>query len=267
MAQHQEHRTRFQFTLRSMLTATTLLAMLLGFAMWILRSRVKELGVHGCKRDLEYIGEGLRRYEDQYGHLPRAAEYDASGQPMHSWRSRVCLLFEEFNGYDWPYRWNEAWNSPYNRTLQDSFVSSAFRCPAERPRQPPTANYVAVVGPGTVWPQAAPGRTKDLSTGKSGAALLVEVAPSDIHWMEPRDLDVSAFDCTINGTSGGGSTSSHPGGANVLLCDGSVRFLSAKTSPEVVRALVTPAAGKGCPSDSTRGSPPQENQPLRPPAR
>jgi len=44
--------------------------------------------------------------------------------------------------------------------------------------------------------------------------------------------------------------SHHPGGANILLCDGSVRFLTDNTSQPVVWALGTRAQGEIISSDS-----------------
>ena len=41
-----------------------------------------------------------------------------------------------------------------------------------------------------------------------------------------------------------GMASAHPGGANVLLCDGSVRFLKNTIQPATLRALLTRAGGE-----------------------
>jgi prepilin-type processing-associated H-X9-DG protein len=67
---------------------------------------------------------------------------------------------------------------------------------------------------------------------------VVEVVNSGIHWMEPRDLELSNFDPTIDSRSGRGISSNHAAGANVAMADGSVRCLSPNTSPEVVKAML-----------------------------
>jgi prepilin-type processing-associated H-X9-DG protein len=93
--------------------------------------------------------------------------------------------------------------------------------------------------PSTLWPGTTPGNSEKIGKGASQTAFLVEVANSGIHWMEPRDLEMSSFDPTINSTSGRSISSNHVGGANVAFADGSVRCLSPHTSPEVLKAMLT----------------------------
>jgi prepilin-type processing-associated H-X9-DG protein len=51
--------------------------------------------------------------------------------------------------------------------------------------------------------------------------------------------------CVLNCTNDwGGAYSFHPGGMNVLLCDGSVRFLKETIDREAFRALTTKAGGE-----------------------
>jgi prepilin-type processing-associated H-X9-DG protein len=62
--------------------------------------------------------------------------------------------------------------------------------------------------------------------------------------MEPRDLHVSQMASTINPKPGQGISSLHKGGAHILMGDGSARFVSDKTSPEVIRGLLTINGGE-----------------------
>ena len=48
---------------------------------------------------------------------------------------------------------------------------------------------------------------------------------------------------TVVGSSDGFASSYHGGGAQVLMFDGSVRFLGRDVEPAVVRAMLSPRAG------------------------
>jgi prepilin-type processing-associated H-X9-DG protein len=61
-----------------------------------------------------------------------------------------------------------------------------------------------------------------------------------VPWTKPDDLP---FDPGA-AASFFGAGSSHPGGFNAALADGSVRFVKTTTSPDVIRALITRNGGE-----------------------
>jgi prepilin-type N-terminal cleavage/methylation domain-containing protein/prepilin-type processing-associated H-X9-DG protein len=78
-------------------------------------------------------------------------------------------------------------------------------------------------------------------------------------WAEPNSFDVRAYDrggvvnngpCGINCSNVYSIYSFHPGGANVTMADGSVRFLKESTSIDVLAALLTRAGGEFVSSDA-----------------
>ena len=78
-----------------------------------------------------------------------------------------------------------------------------------------------------------------------GSVMVVEIADSDIHWMEPRDLSLNEMSLLINDPSGAGISSAHVGGAFVMLKDGTVEFLDESTTEERLREmLVRQTAGE-----------------------
>ena len=70
------------------------------------------------------------------------------------------------------------------------------------------------------------------------AAIIIEVADSDIFWMEPRDVLLSELSMEINDRSQR-SLSSYYGGAYVAHADGSVELLDDDATEEYVRELLT----------------------------
>ena len=133
-------------------------------------------------------------------------------------------------------------DGPNNRKLA-ALIPDVYACPGDADEaKPSTTSYLAVLGPSTMWPGSevrsllvADGQIKD---GASRTVMVVEVADSGIHWMEPRDLHVLQMAPTINPQQGQGISSPHESGANVLFGDGSVRFLTNDMPAETLRQLL-----------------------------
>ena len=73
----------------------------------------------------------------------------------------------------------------------------------------------------------------------------MEACGTRIVWTNPQDVDVDSATIGINlpgrepGFSDGITSSHHTGGAQAALADGSVRFISADTDPNILKALLT----------------------------
>jgi prepilin-type processing-associated H-X9-DG protein len=79
--------------------------------------------------------------------------------------------------------------------------------------------------------------------------LVVEIQNSGTHWMEPRDLHVTQMARQINPPRGQGISSPHgphpTGGANVVMADGTVKFLDTKAlTADQIEGLLTIAGGE-----------------------
>ncbi|MEX1231979.1 MAG: DUF1559 domain-containing protein [Planctomycetaceae bacterium] len=159
-----------------------------------------------CRANLKQIGLALHIYRDVNGTFPPAYITNEDGKPMHSWRVLILPYFGDSRIYD-RYDFSEPWDSPHNRELAQSpdarLFSRIFRCPSETESEHSTiTHFVAVVGENTFWPGSDVREMSDDDIKKyADQMMVVEMAGSDIHWMEPRDLTLEQ---AVNGFN-------HPG--------------------------------------------------------
>ncbi|HUE74218.1 MAG TPA: DUF1559 domain-containing protein [Pirellulaceae bacterium] len=200
-----------------------------------------------CGHNLRWIGVALHSYHDVYHSFPPAYVADEKGRPMHSWRVLLLPFLEQQPLYD-QYRFDEPWDGPNNRRLHQQLVH-VYQCPGG-PREPARrddtqTSYLVVVGPRTAFPEDKCVALSDITDDHGNTILVVEVANSGIHWMEPRDLHVTQMDPQVNPSRGQGISSKHRGGANVVMVDGTVEFLDAKLlTADQIEAMLTIAGGE-----------------------
>lgn len=196
-----------------------------------------------CANNLKMIGIALHNYHDVHGSFPPAYIPDENGRPMHSWRVLVLPYLEEQFLYD-QYNFNEPWDGPNNSRLAAS-MPDFFACPSDvaTPGQSMTS-YVAIAGPGAAFDGSKRVRFSDVDDGLANTVVVVEARGTNIQWTEPHDIDLNQMRFVINSPGGQEVSSQHPGGAQVLFADGSVRMLSASLPSETLRALITIAGGE-----------------------
>ena len=195
-----------------------------------------------CSNNLKQIGLALHMYHDEWKCLPPAYVADEQGRPMHSWRVLILPYVEQQALYE-QYDFDQPWDSPHNLEVARQ-MPNVFHCPKDQQTGPADTSYVMPVGPGALCDGATPTTFADVTDGTSNTLAVVEMSDSGILWTEPQDLDVAAMTFTINAPGGVGLRSAHPGGANVLLLDASVRYLSEQIPAEYLHALVTRAGGE-----------------------
>jgi len=155
-----------------------------------------------CRNRMSYISFALAAYHEDHGAYPPAFLADEKGTPIHSWRVLLLPYLDHKELYE-KYRFDEPWNGPRNRrlagelgTYQQTFSSSVrgkeipfFTCPGQHDVENSTfTNYVAIVGPGTAWPNPNEPLSNKNIDPQSSALRFIEIHNSDIHWMEPRDI-------------------------------------------------------------------------------
>jgi hypothetical protein len=190
-----------------------------------------------CQNRLKLLGIHLKNFIQVYGSLPPAYLCDQSGKPVNSWRMLMVPNWQ-YHWHSWKYDLTQRWDSSKNADLPlETMKMREFQCPSmEENQKPAITNYVAVVGPNTMWPgeksakPAADGSDND-------KILLIEITNSDIQWMEPRDLTLEQALDALQPEKGLGIGSTHPAGINYLTVGGEVRTLNRTLNRESLRKL------------------------------
>jgi prepilin-type processing-associated H-X9-DG protein len=197
-----------------------------------------------CSNNLKQIALAFHNYHDVYKTLPPAYIPDEDGQPMHSWRVLILPFLEHQQIYE-QYKFDEPWDSPHNRAVT-SVPIPVYSCPSDPAGAavPTPTNYMVITGPETVFDGGEGCQFRDITDGTSNTVLVVEVAGAGVNWAQPVDLDASKLTSPLGARNPNSTGSYHPGGINVAMCDGAVRFLSDSLNAAVFRALITKDGGE-----------------------
>ncbi len=131
------------------------------------------------------IGLAILRYHNEHDHFPPLNIRDASGKPLHSWRSLILPYLDEesvFKSIDF----FQPWDSETNRKVWSHRpeVYGANQCPV--PRTP----YVAIVGADTIWPVEGQRHVREIKSGTSFTVAAVAANETTVNWLQPADIDI-----------------------------------------------------------------------------
>ena len=166
------------------------------YSVWIVIDVRENARKSECKNQLKTFALLLENHVDVYGSYPTVAMRNEEGEPVLSWR----VLVEDHNFYDVDFKkhldLSRSWNNPENAKFLNHY-GSFFQCPTRKEsqnREPigRITDYVAVTGPGTMWPKEGLRGPEDILPGHQ-PILIVEWPESDIHWAEPRDVTMEEF--------------------------------------------------------------------------
>lgn len=204
---------------------------------WQKRSRAASRTA--CKQNLKTIGVALHAYHDSNAHFPAA--YSAS-QPPHSWRVALLPWMNEqslFEKYDLDRAWDNGTN-PAMLTMRPS----AYACPEVT--DPARTSYQAAVGLRTAWPYDTGIRIQDMTDGTSNTVMLLDIHDPEVEWTRPSDRTLNqALDAVVAGQRHSPDTTAR--GIQMLLADGSVRYVSSNIDSLTLRGIMTPSYGSGLP--------------------
>jgi prepilin-type processing-associated H-X9-DG protein len=190
-----------------------------------------------CAGQLKRLGEAMQDYHEANGHFPAPSLKAEDGKALLSWRVALLphlgykTLYEKF-------RLDEPWDSPHNRALITQ-MPREFTCPVGPTRASGKTGYLVIVGPASdPWSVNTPflptrgTEIREFLDGTSNTVLVLET-DTFVAWTKPDDL---------RWTKDGPLprlVSRHQGGTNVLLADGSTRFLKSSLPPFLLLGLLT----------------------------
>jgi hypothetical protein len=201
-----------------------------------------------CSNNLKQIGLAMHSYLQANKCFPPAFIPGKDGRPMHSWRILLLPYLGEDAIYR-QYRFDEPWDGPHNRALAAQ-MPRVYKCPSEAGIGDSHTSYAMLVGPHAISDGPKGRRPGEIRDGLSNTIMVVEATNAGINWMEPRDVDAEnvRFGGPLEYVEQHGNTSEisscHPGGADVVLCDASVQFLSNSLDPKTLKALTTVDGGE-----------------------
>jgi hypothetical protein len=214
------------------LAALVILATILGAVFLQGSDRAERMRMAESEARLLEIGKAIAVYTHVNGTLPQTASALVSGGPPHSWRT---ALLPELGTATRGVALNLAlpWDSPENLTAAEQAATKPgwFWHMSFDPGPRNGTSFVLVTGPNTVFDGQRARRPREARRGMLKTAIVMEIRDSSIQWHEPRDITIDEAVRELR------ERPAHPGGAHVLLIDGVVKFLPAKTDEDVIRFL------------------------------
>ena len=190
-----------------------------------------------CTNNLKQIALAMHNYHAANNAFPRPAITDKQGKPLLSWRVAILPYIEQGPLYE-KFKLDEPWDSPHNQALL-KYIPNTYLCPSRARAESFTTTYQVLKGPGALFEDGKGVPINEITDGTSNTLMVVE-AKQEVPWTKPDDLSFGpAADASLLGVG-----SSHSGGFNAALADGSVRFIGNTINPIVFRTLVTRGGGE-----------------------
>lgn len=210
------------------------------------------------RNQLHQVGLAIHNSHDAYRSLPPGGTLDEDGRLLHGWAIYLGdYMSYSSSGVDFSVPWTEPPNDGLYRCAVPDYLSPFFGevfdekgyglshvagnvhvLPlAQNSREAFSTRDVPKEG----WINGAPLNLDDIRDGASNTLLIGEVAENFKPWGHPANLRDPSVG--IGRSADGFAGPPGAGGAQFLMCDGSVRFVSDKTAPHIARALGTPAGG------------------------
>ena len=214
-----------------------------------------------CTNNLRQIGVALQMYHEKQNRYPIGGiEWRGGGDPSRrqlAWSAFLLPYLEQQAIYD-QLDLSLAFDSPENAEAA-AVVVSVYVCPTSLRgtklvdgRGP--CDYGGIYGERISGPNSPPKgtmlydravRSTDIRDGLSNTLMVAEdTAWSDGQWINGRNIFDQAFAINASPDFENDIRSDHPGGANTVFANGTVRFLDEAVALPVLASLCTRAGGE-----------------------
>lgn len=197
------------------------------------------------RNNLQILGLALHNYHDVFAQLPPGGIYGEDGTEYHSWQAMLLPYVDQaplYNQIDFHEPWDDPVNSQLFTTPVDVYLHPTI---TESPFDSAGFAVSHYAGNSQLFLPNGTTGMRDIIDGTSNTMMAGEVAAGFKPWGDPTNLRDPAAGLGI-----GPNTFSGPVGQNgtqILLGDGSVRFVANGVNPAVMQALATPAGGEAVP--------------------
>jgi prepilin-type processing-associated H-X9-DG protein len=194
--------------------------------------------------NLKQIGIALHNFSDTYGGpLPvhavgpkGMALQNPKDKPLLSWRVALLPYIEQHTLYS-EFKHDEPWDSPHNKKLIEK-MPKIYAPP--KPGKPGYTHLQMVIGPNALSPVGTK-MPASFTDGTSNTIAVAEAAQPVI-WTKPDDIMLTGKEVPKDLKKKFGGL--HPGGFNVVMWDGSVRFVKDSVSDINLQRAINPRDGQ-----------------------
>jgi Protein of unknown function (DUF1559) len=204
-------------------------------------AKVREAAVRTQdSNNMKRIGLASSNYEASYGSFPGPFHSEKNKENRNlSWRISMLPFMEQANIYQSLDK-SAAWDSPANAGLTSQPIRD-FQSPWATNKATADTPYQVFVGPGAIFDDTSDKPTKmaKVTDGLSNTIFAIH-ATNEVPWAAPRDIKfgpgipLPPF----------GDAKGPKGGYNILMTDGSVRWVQNTVSEATLRQLITKDGGE-----------------------
>ncbi len=203
-----------------------------------------------AKNNLKQIGLAMHNYHDSYRVFPPAASVDKKDKKLLSWRVHILPFIDHAALYQ-QFHLDEPWDSDHNKQFIKQIPGVYVQPTHADLASDGKTVYLVPTGKGTAFEGSEGMKIQNITDGTSNTILVVEAhRNAAVIWTKPDDLEVD-FKDPIKGLK-----SALVGGFHILMCDGSVRFISDNIDVNILKALFTRGGGEAVDFGAINAVPP-----------
>lgn len=251
------------FTLVELLVVIAIIGLLIGMTLPAVQMVREAARKAKCQSNIHNLGLAALNYESAHRAFPQGA----TKTYLHSWATLTLPFLEQQAVFD-QIQLNKAWNSPENLAVASQDLE-IFHCPSSRKYYNGKTDYCGISGSWRVKVAPPPGQMNGIfypvydsrhrvrmAAVQDGASQTIAIAEGVSVEEGNQGYWACGFHCFSHEDGGINElflpadeiTSHHPGGANAVMCDGSVHLLTEDIDADVVAALCTRNASETIPA-------------------